>query len=169
MPSTLNKIMEPFFASPARRDIVRRLLFDMRKQKAMLHSAVEPSCRSVLDLGCGTGEFCDAIPAKAYHGVDTDALGIEQAKKVHPNYSFASMRDVSDIEGSYDLIALMDTVHHLSPKIFKATLDEALGRLLTKKGKLLIIDPVHPKEQEQRLGASFSPTTVDTTREPRAR
>jgi cyclopropane fatty-acyl-phospholipid synthase-like methyltransferase len=124
----------------------------MSNQKAMFKSAISPSYKSVLDLGCGTGEFCTVVSSKVYHGVDTDALGIDQAKELHPGYSFAPMKTVADVKGTYDLIALIDTVHHLSPEIFKATLNEATKRLLKKGGKLLILDAVHPTEQRKWIG-----------------
>ena len=154
MPSMLNDMMEPFFSSPNRRDIVRRfLLGNMKNQKAMFKSAIASDCKSVLDLGCGTGEFCVVVSPEAYHGVDTDALGIEQAKRLHQGYSFSAMKTAADIPGSYGMVALIDTTHHLSHDILNETFDEAIARLIAPGGKLLIIDAVHPKEQKKWIGS----------------
>ncbi len=130
----------------------RLLLGNMKKEKEMLLTVVNPSIKSFLDLGCGTGEFCEVISPKIYHGIDIDARGIDQARILHPRYKFSKRKTGFKITGKYDLVALIGTVHHLSPKDFRSMLGEILGSLLTKDGKLLIMDPLHEKEQKQFLG-----------------
>ncbi len=153
VPTVLNQIMEPFFSNPNRRDMVRRLLLKgMKEQKRILRGAIGPSCK-VLDLGCGTGEFCGAIDRDKYYGVDVDVSGIKAAKKMHPGYRFSSIKGVADINGKYDIVAMIDTVHHLSRREFNAILAATHDRLLVRGGKLLIIDAVHPKEQRKWLGS----------------
>lgn len=153
MTSRLTRSVEPFFSNPMRRDTIRRILTGgLKKEKKMVSSFIDPSFKSILDFGCGTGEFSEIFPPKAYHGVDVDSMGIEQARRMHPRYRFSSINSISDVGGKYELIVLIDMVHHLSPDIFRAALTDFKKRLLSTDGTLLIMDPLHPREQKLSLG-----------------
>src|SRR5580693_8454328 len=103
MPTKLNQVFEPYFSSPKRRDIFRRILCgNMSKQKEAITTIVDHSFNSVLDFGCGTGEFAEIFQNDSYHGVDIDVQGINYAKKFHPKYNFSIINNAKDIKESYD-------------------------------------------------------------------
>jgi SAM-dependent methyltransferase len=124
----------------------------MNKEKQMILSAIDTKSKSIVDLGCGTGEFSEIFSPKNYYGVDIDSPGIEHAKILHPKYKFSAINSVSDLRGKYEVVALIDTAHHLNPDILRSTLSAIRTRLLAANGTLLIVDPVHPTEQKQLLG-----------------
>lgn len=153
MTTKLTSALEPYFSNPKRRDFVRRILFsNMNEHKKIIMETVDHSFGSVLDFGCGTGEFSEIFPSESYHGVDIDSKGVYYAKKSHPKYSFTAISDITDVKESYDLVVLIDTLHHLSPEILKRTLSELQNRVLKTNGKLMVVDDMHPEEQRMMLG-----------------
>lgn len=155
MPTRLTHILEPIFSDPGRLTFIRSVLQSgLKVEKMMLLKAVKKGnlYRSVLDFGCGTGEFSELFSPSAYYGTDIDKSVINHAKVLHPKYRFSVINRASNLNGKYDLILLISTVHHLSPAILKAALSQFQKRLLKKNGALLIMDPVHPKEQRRLFG-----------------
>ena len=153
MVSILTQLVEPYFSDPKRRDIFRRIMQSgMKKEKGMLASSIRHSVKSVLDIGCGTGEFSELFSPTVYHGVDTDKAGIEHAKRVHPKHKFSSFENISELKGKYDVIIFVDTIHHIPSNMLKKIFLYTKNRLLNENGKLVILGAVHPKEQKLLLG-----------------
>jgi SAM-dependent methyltransferase len=64
-----------------------------------------PNVESVLDVGCGVGDFTKFIPATHYTGWDFSTPIIEAARTAHPGYRF----DIRDFKkstevGAFDLV-----------------------------------------------------------------
>jgi SAM-dependent methyltransferase len=99
----------------------------------------------VLDIGCGTGFFAEAIEsagATDYTGIDiTDAL-FHQLEERYPGFVFVRRDVTSDkITGTYDLVLMIDFIQHiLSPKKLRSAISSAAGCLTD--GGTLILAPV---------------------------
>jgi len=100
----------------------------------------------VLDIGCGTAETRDYLPAVEYYGFDPN-----------PNYIRAAQKRLRDVPGctflcaaideavlgtlpKFDIVLALGVLHHLN--------DEAVVRLaklakvaLKEKGRLILVDP----------------------------
>jgi len=72
---------------------------------------------SVLDIGCGIGQYADISGAK-YLGVDLNERYIQYARKRHrkPNQSFICTDVVSGLprNSKFDLVLMVDFLHHIS-------------------------------------------------------
>lgn len=100
-----------------------------------------PHCESVLEVGCGMGEFTRRLATRAERvtGVDLSPqmLRLARARSVQqPNieYLLGDMMQLDLPPAGYDCIVTIATLHHLQ-------LDAALARLksLLKSGGLLVI------------------------------
>ena len=76
--------------------------------------------RSVLDLGCGPGQFAaylmDQIPEVEYIGIDFSAVAIEEAKKRCPAVRFllADLNSINTIkEFNFDVVLIMEVLEHV--------------------------------------------------------
>lgn len=101
----------------------------------------------ILDLGCGSGNTSNEIPASVYAdytGVDISDVAIEKAaKKSEENGRSAKNRYVqSDIasyepSGQFDLILFRDSIYYLPPARIKAAL-ERYSRQLNNGGVVVV-------------------------------
>jgi 2-polyprenyl-3-methyl-5-hydroxy-6-metoxy-1,4-benzoquinol methylase len=80
--------------------------------------------RRVLEIGCGFGLFACYFAARnsniRYHGIDLNAGRIEMARKAartlqleNVRFECRDARDVLELEPQYDVIIMMDLMHHL--------------------------------------------------------
>ncbi len=100
-----------------------------------------PQNASVLDLGCGYGEFINNIEATVKYGMD---LNPQSRKKLAPTVTFLE-QDCSHAwplpEGSLDIVFTSNFFEHLPDKVtLGRTLDEAV-RCLKKGGHLICLGP----------------------------
>lgn len=64
---------------------------------------------SVLDYGCGTGDFTkylrnNDIEISKYLGVDINENFIEEAKELYPDYKFKVIDSMNDLKGNWDIV-----------------------------------------------------------------
>jgi len=95
--------------------------------------------RSILDIGCGTGNWSH-LAADGYLGVDSSPAFIEAAReryKGDPNKRFL-LADASELElvQSYDLCLMISVLHHLSDAKVRAVLE----RVSTRCRNLFVLD-----------------------------
>jgi trans-aconitate methyltransferase len=129
------------------------------------------AARSVLDLGCGPGQFAELLRDKAiptYCGIDFSVVSIQHAKERCPGYDFivADLADVAGLDLDYDWALALEVLEHIEDDI------GVLGQL--KPGTRVILtvpnfpDRAHVRvfsdaaEVERRYGHLFEDTTVDT-------
>ncbi len=96
--------------------------------------------KSVLDFGCGEGEFLDFFKSAPLRtGIDFSEVAIETAKQRHANIDFI-LGNEDIIKGSYDLVTSVGVIEHVdNPEyVFKK-----LYNATASGGQLYVICPNH--------------------------
>ena len=75
----------------------------------------ESDKKSILEIGCGTGDIIASLRPKLGMGIDLSQRMIELAKKKHPEIGFraASAEDVK-VDEKFDYIIMADVIEHLA-------------------------------------------------------
>lgn len=112
-----------------------------RTKNFIKHNYNKHKCSSVLDLGCGTGDFAALFSKKNYLGVDINKKYIKYAKEKYP-HTFISQDIVKyDEKKKFDCTIFISTFHHLSDGQVKKVMKQAVK--LTKK--IIIIVDLNPE------------------------
>ena len=126
-----------------------RFLYQRRKYDVVASLIPRQRYRRAIDLGCGAGLFSQRLAALADDvvGMDVSSVAVEQAssKARHiPNLRFAQgdIRSLAlELNGSFDLITILDALYYLPPPIEDALLKSLalrLSRLATHNGLLVL-------------------------------
>jgi SAM-dependent methyltransferase len=117
-----NKVVHDFYSSLHDHAVsyIRKSKNKKIYQNMLLGQMPSLKAINVLEIGCGTGTFCDFFLDKGvntYHGVDLSPGMIEMAKKkfnVNNNVAF-TVTSLEDLDESkqYDLIVSSSFLHHL--------------------------------------------------------
>jgi 23S rRNA (guanine745-N1)-methyltransferase len=122
----------------SRRDFLESGFFEPLKSKIL--SLMDPSSKSVLDLGCGEGYFTRALathlPDAEVYGVDIAKAGITMAAK-----AAKSLANVTHLVASNFDLPLQDHSMDMILRILAPSKDSELQRVLKPDGKLLIVIP----------------------------
>lgn len=94
---------------------------------------------TILDIGCGTGVYCDALFRAGYRvtGIDLDGGMIAYARSRYPDISFfeKDMMDADSIPGEYDLIySVGNVISYLSVQNLELFLG-MINHLLKPRGR----------------------------------
>ncbi len=119
------------------------------------HLRVQPGAR-VLDLGCGTADILEYLPAVRYVGYDISARYIERARRRFGSRGEFHCRAVDDSlpesPGMADLVIAHGVLHHLDDASARALLRVA-RTALRPGGRLVTFDGCYADEQS--LAARF--------------
>lgn len=130
--------------SPAISIILRKIAeFNFRKQKNIIKEYfTTDKNESVLDLGCGTGEFSPFFPEESYIGIDIDERNINYAK-AHYQRKFltADAGKLPFDDNSFSKILILGVLHHLNDEDCLRVLEEA-KRVLKPDGKMLVMEDI---------------------------
>ncbi|KKW42703.1 MAG: hypothetical protein UY92_C0004G0039 [Candidatus Magasanikbacteria bacterium GW2011_GWA2_56_11] len=117
----------------------------------------------VLDVACGTGEIINNLARRfsgsAYTGLDITPAMLERAKKKTAglaNVSFveATVDELPFLDGAFDLVICSEAFHHFSDP--GRALSE-MRRVLSLRGRLLLVDPAFNRPWIRRLANKFLP------------
>src|SRR3989344_2770904 len=136
-----------------------RILLDIiigsyRKRKSIIKRVIQKG-DSVLDVGCGTGEYYDVTDG-VFYGIDLDKKYIDFAnKKFKPmrnniNFEYKDLNKLNPKDKKFDVSLLIDLTHHISVREL-STLLKKLNSLTTKC--VVICDPV--KQSDSNLPGRF--------------
>ena len=95
----------------------------------------------LLDLGCGTGEFCRRFAPEGYLGLDLNRPYLRYARARHPRYLFlqADGAAVPLPDGACAWVLVAGVFHHLPPEISLALARE-IRRVLKPDGRALVME-----------------------------
>lgn len=122
-----------------------KLLFSKNKvsmdKKAVL-GEINWKSKTVLDVGCGTGELVNILAglgAKSVLGVDYSASAIAIAKRLYSrkNISFKCL-NANEVEGKYDVITSLGTIEHFDNP-FRVV--RRFRQILRPGGSIIIVSP----------------------------
>jgi 23S rRNA (guanine745-N1)-methyltransferase len=122
----------------ARREFLQAGFFD--PLKLQLFSLIDPSTKTLLDLGCGEGYFTRGIasdlPAAEIYAVDIAKAGISMAAK-----SAKAFPNITHLVASNFDLPLQDQSMDIILRILAPSKDSELRRVLKPDGKLLVVIP----------------------------
>jgi 2-polyprenyl-3-methyl-5-hydroxy-6-metoxy-1,4-benzoquinol methylase len=99
------------------------------------------------DIGCGLGDLIRNVNYKLKHGFDSDKNVLNAARflnffqKNKISYNIFIFPDNNLLEVNYNVISLINWIHHISPEILKNNIEKYFNINLTPNG-LIIIDTV---------------------------
>jgi SAM-dependent methyltransferase len=129
--------------------------YQRRKYDALLQLLPRQPYRRALDLGCGLGLFTERLArcADQVVGIDISAVAIDRASErsralTNVQWHQGDMLELgADLDGSFDLVVVADTIYYLPPPIqdkLLKTVAERISRLLTAGGVLLLVNHYFP-------------------------
>ncbi len=110
--------------------------FPMREEVfGFLKSYVKQKNAHVLDLGCGSGHYCQRFHEEGFraYGIDLDQAMIDAAYHRYPEISFycKDIRDLSDLEEKFSVIySIGNVMAHIPIEDFEALLPVIYSKLL---------------------------------------
>jgi|SRR3989344_1496914 len=123
--------------------------FFRKSYQKTLHVALPRPHQRVLDLGCGTGGFIDALfaiePTLSIVGVDYTKAMLDQAQEKFRNNPLATFllepaEQLSAQSQSIDVIYCLDAFHHFTDPDIALT---QMRRILKPNGLMVILDPIN--------------------------
>lgn len=116
---------------------------NQRKTKEFVKNTVNKyTCRSIIDIGCGTGDFAPLFSPKEYTGIDINNRYIEFAKGKYPSHFICSNVVTYDFRGKkYDASIFISTLHHLSDK----EIQTVFSKLIKVTTKIIIVVDLNPE------------------------
>jgi len=131
---------------------VRFLLNGTRALREVEATLAAKPGESVLDLGCGCGWMCRAVPG-SYLGIDQDSGYIRFARRHwgSPRRRFETLRlEDLPVDARFDGAVMASVLHHLSD----AEANDVLGRLAQVVGRRLVVLDLDP-EQSRGIQSFF--------------
>jgi SAM-dependent methyltransferase len=134
--------------------------YQRRKYEALIGLLPKQTYRRALDLGCGLGLFTERLAhcAEQVVGIDISAVAIGCAAdriRALPNVQMRQgdiMQLDAELDGSFDLVVVADTIYYLPPPIedqLLKALAQRIARLLTPGGVLLLVNHYFPMPNAQ--------------------
>ncbi len=98
------------------------------------------SCRKILDVGCGTGEFIKLAPARII-GIDTNRQTLAVCRRQGFTVKLGSATKIPYPQASFDGLHCSHVIEHLFPDQVYKFLQES-SRVLKPQGILVISSPL---------------------------
>lgn len=123
-----------------------RACYELRRHvldRALRDAGIDPSGRSVLDVGCGTGFFTAYYLAQGARvtGLDIAPTSVERLRARHPESTFM-LSDVSEaaLAERYDVVNAFDVLYHITDDARWERAVRHLALAVAPAGALLLTD-----------------------------
>ena len=135
--------------------LLRRLIeFNFTGEKKVLNKELQNLSTdiSILDLGCGTGEFSYYFKGYNYNGIDIEPNYIEYAKANYDgNFEIMDASNMMFENNRFDVIIVLGVFHHLNDNLCLKIFDE-MKKVLKKNGKIIIMEDVDVESKYDIIG-----------------
>ena len=140
----LRRIIEANYVS-LKKVIQKEFSLDLKRGKTL-------SAEKLLDVPCGTGEFCMLFPPGCYYGLDISEKYIDYARKKYKRRFFRgdALRIGFD-EAFFDKVLTLSLLHHIDDSSVKSVLKET-KRILKPDGILLLIEDAPTRNKWNIVG-----------------
>ena len=116
-------------------NLYEKMGYTLRKPEFEWAASFVSGSDTVLDVGCGAGDFSNSIECKSYRGIELSEYAVSQAINNGIDVSCETMTSLINRGESYDVVSAFQVIEHVTdPKTF---LHEALS--LVRPGGSLII------------------------------
>ncbi len=116
-------------------------------------------CFRVLDIGCGTADILNFLPAVEYVGIDMNDNYIQSAIKQYGDKgTFLCKKigkDTLSFDYKFDLIMAIGVLHHLCDDD-AASLFKVAKQYIDQSGRIITIDPCFEEKQSKVVKFIFS-------------
>lgn len=125
----------------------------INKEFALNNKNLEALSREkILDVPCGTAEFCSLFPPESYHGLDISERYIKYARKKYKHKFYCSDAKQIGFDNDYfDKVLTLSLFHHIDDSSVKAVFKE-VKRVLKPDGILLLIEDAPTSAQWNFVG-----------------
>jgi ubiquinone/menaquinone biosynthesis C-methylase UbiE len=154
--------MKPYYQTIAP-DYARNRRVHPDVLNGLISTAQLGSTSSVLEVGCGTGNYLAAlseVPACHCWGIDPSEAMLAEARKNCPEaqISCAPAEQMALASGQFDLVFAVDVIHHISdrPQAFRE-----FRRVLRANGKLCLITDSPEIIRSREPLSTYFPETVE--------
>lgn len=144
----LQKFINKISLSPKIFIFLRKVLENnFKNQKKVIEKYFSPqSGKSILDLGCGTGEFSVFFNPATYTGIDIEQNYIDFAKENYKGkFLVGDATKLSFENGYFDGVVVLGVLHHIDDVYCRRILSE-VKRVLKPSGIMLIMEDVDSPE-----------------------
>lgn len=144
----INEVINKLSNHPQVFNFLRKILENNFKAHHQVISKCFPlkSNQKILDVGCGTGEFCSYFPPHTYTGIDINAQYIKFAKNHYQGrFLVADAQNLPFADSSFPKILMVGVLHHLDDQSCFKVLRET-KRVLVKNGQMLIMEDIKAPE-----------------------
>ncbi len=140
-----------------------RLRLDEKPEFERTLSTIVQACPTrgnVLDIGCGTGKYGEALANIGYSvkGIDKSPSQVAEAKKII-DAQIANADSLPFISNSFDLCLMIMMIHQLNALTRKKALKEVF-RVLKPKG-ILIIKTASREDLKNRISSKYFPSAYE--------
>ncbi len=138
----MKKFLHFLGSHPAITIILRKIAeVNFKAQKAIIKKYFLASKNeSVIDIGCGTGEFSRFFSNEQYIGIDVDEKNIQYAKKHYlKSFIVADAKQLPFGDHVFDKVLIVGVLHHLGGEECEQVVRE-IKRVLKNGGKALIME-----------------------------
>lgn len=140
----LKKFYDKVYTKGERSHYTKLLLVegDITPDKKAVLGALNWKGKSVLDVGCGTGELTAIIArrnASEVLGIDYSLSAIAEAKKLHARDNLLfECRDIKNVSGRFDVIISLGTLEHFDDPL---RLLKKFKQMLLPGGSIIVVSP----------------------------
>lgn len=126
----------------------------LKQKLALLQEVTGKQKGSILDVGCGTGEFLNTMKKAGWitRGLEPDD-GARAFAKTNYSLDITEPQDLFSLEGTYDAVTLWHVLEHVHQ--LHEYLDK-LGKLIGNTGKLIIAVPNYTSTDANHYGDKWA-------------